>query len=121
MFQKWVWPRFSAGWFGGKMSAGARIFWALVEVLVAMLIGAIAAPVMWFIIRVLGLIPPIRLELLVFGGGGVLGALAGSISLAVVLKSLGERDRLALVVGAVGGAIGGVCSSVMFFPIVVIL
>jgi hypothetical protein len=108
------------------MSVGTRVVVAIIETLFGVLVGAIAVPVIWFICRVLGLI---RLMAIVFGGfkwlmffgGAVFGALAGVITIAVVMASLEEKDRLGVVLGAVGGAFGGLCSSVMFFPIVAIL
>jgi len=109
-----------------NMPIGARIVAAIIEMLFAVLVGAIAMPIIWFISRVLGLI---RLMAVVFGGlkwlmflgGAVFGALAGAIAMTVVIASLEEKDNLGVVLGAFGGAIGGLCSSVMFFPIVAVL
>lgn len=108
------------------MSVGTRVVVAIVETLFGVLIGAIAVPVIWFISRILGLIRLMAtiaggLAWLTFLGGIVFGALAGAITIAVVMASLEEKDKLGVVLGAVGGAFGGLCSSVMFFPIVAIL
>jgi hypothetical protein len=108
------------------MSAGGRIIVAVVETLFALLIGAVAVPIIWFFSRALGLIRLMAslaggLGWLMFLGGAVFGALAGAVAMVVVMAALEERSKLGLALGAFGGAIGGLCSSVMFFPIVAIL
>jgi hypothetical protein len=109
-----------------NMSLSARVVAAIIETLFAMLVGAIAMPIIWFISRILGLIHLMAvgfggLKWLMFLGGAVFGALAGAIAMIVVMASLEEKDKLGVALGAFGGAIGGLCSSVMFFPIVVVL
>ena len=108
------------------MSAGGRIVVAVVETLFALLIGAVAVPIIWFISRALGLIRPMAslaggLGWLMFLGGAVFGALAGASAMAIIIAALEEKNKLGFALGAFGGAIGGLCSSVMFFPIVAIL
>jgi hypothetical protein len=108
------------------MSAVTRIAVAILKVLFGVIIGAIAVPLAWFICRVLGLVPGMAivfggLKWLMFFGGVIFGALAGAIVMAAVMASLEEKDRFGVVLGAFGGAFGGFCSSVMFFPIVAIL
>jgi hypothetical protein len=103
-----------------------KIIVAIFKTLFGIIVGAVAVPVIWFICRLLGLI---RVMAIVFGGltwlmflgGMIFGALAAAITITAVLASLGEADKSSVVFGAVGGGIGGLCSSVMFFPIVAIL
>lgn len=91
----------------------------------AILVSGIAMPVIWFIIRLLGLIGPLitlfgMLNGLIYGGV-IVGAVIGALSIILILKTFGEWDKLGITVGMIGGVIGGVASSVMFFPIVAIL
>jgi hypothetical protein len=109
-----------------NMPVVTRIIVAILKVLFGVIIGAIAVPVAWFICRVLGLIRMMAvvfggLQWLMFLGGVIFGALAGAIVIAVIMMSLEEKSKSSVVLGALGGAVGGVCSSVMFFPIVAIL
>lgn len=108
------------------MSVSTKIVVAILKMLFAVLVGGIAVPVIWFIIRLLGLVRLMAiivggLKWLMFLGGAVFGALAGAIAIAAVMASLDEKDKPGIILGAFGGAIGGLCSSVMFFPIVAIL
>jgi hypothetical protein len=103
-----------------------KIVLAIFKMLFGVIVGAVAVPVIWFICRLLGLIRVMAivfrgLTWLMFLGGMIFGALAAAITIAAILASLGEKDRSAVVLGAVGGGIGGLCSSVMFFPIVAVL
>ena len=80
--------------------------------LFGILISGIAMPVIWFIIRLLGLIDPL-LNLfgggtwLMYTGGIIFGMLVGALSIIVILKAFGEWNRLGIILGAVGGVIGG--------------
>jgi len=108
------------------MSVGIRIAVAIFKTLFGVIVGAVAVPVIWFICRVLGLIRAMAIIFrgptwLMFLGGAIFGALAAAITIAAVLSSLDEKDKSSVVLGAFGGAVGGLCSSVMFFPIVAIL
>ncbi|HUV95528.1 MAG TPA: hypothetical protein VMX14_11985 [Anaerolineae bacterium] len=107
------------------MSVGNKIIAWVVEVVLGFLVGGVAVPVVWFIIRILGLIRPLGMALgldwLMFLGGIVIGALAGGITVRAIMASLYEEDKLNTVLGAVGGAVSGFLSSIMFFPIVAIL
>lgn len=103
-----------------------KIFWLLMAIFFAMLISGIAVPVIWFIMRLLGLIEP---SINLFGGitgvmytGGVaFGTVIGATSIIIILKAFGEWNKLGIMFGVIGGIIGGIGSSVMFFPIVAIL
>lgn len=108
------------------MSVAGNVVLAIIKVLFAMIVGGIATPIMWFILRLLDLIRPLALVFggltwLMFVGGAILGAIVGGITLAAVMASFDEVDRLSVILGALGGAVGGLASSVMFFPIVAIL
>ncbi len=107
------------------MSIGNKIITSVAGVLLGLLVGGVAVPVAWFIIRIFGLVRPlgmaVGLDWLMYLGGIVIGALAGGITLRAIMASLGEKDKLSTVLGAVGGAVSGFLSSIMFFPIVAIL
>ena len=107
------------------MAIVREIILSVVKVLFALLIGGVAAPVVWFIIRLLGLILPlglaIGLDWLMWIGGAIIGALAGGLVLRGIMSALEEEDRRSLVLGMVGGAVGGFLGSIMFFPIVALL
>jgi branched-subunit amino acid transport protein len=107
------------------MSAG-KILVFIGEVLLGIVISTIAMPVLWFLARVVGLLQPMRLSLgmiraLIYVGGPILGALVGAGVIAAILRALDEESRLGIVLAGIGGAIGGLAGSVMFFPIVAIL
>ena len=107
------------------MATARQIILSIVKVLFALLIGGVAAPVAWFVIRLLGLIRPlglaIGLDWLMWIGGTIIGALAGGLVLRAIMSALEEEDKLSLVLGMAGGAVGGFFGSIMFFPIVAIL
>lgn len=103
-----------------------KIFWLLMAILLAILVSGIALPVVWFIIRLLGLIEPLvnlfgGIRWLMVIGGITFGSLAGALSIMLILKVFGEWNKLGIIFGAIGGAIGGIVSSLMFFPLVAIL
>ena len=92
----------------------------------AVILAALAMPVIWTLVRIAGLIEPLAGLLggyngLMMIGGFVLGALIGGILLYFATKALGERSRTAIGFGAAGGALGGVAGTLLFFPIVVFL
>lgn len=107
------------------MSVGEKIITSVAEVLFGVLVGGLAVPVVWFIIRILGLIRPLGMALglgwLMYLGGAVIGALAGGITLRATMGSLHRERKLSTVLGAISGAASGCLSSIMFFPIVAIL
>jgi hypothetical protein len=107
------------------MATAREAILSVVKVLFALLIGGVAVPIVWFIIRLLGLIRPlgraIGLDWLMWIGGPIIGGIAGGLVLRAIMSALEEEDKLSLVLGMIGGAIGGFCGSIMFFPIVAIL
>jgi len=107
------------------MSVSGKIVMSISELLFGVLVGGLAVPVVWFIIRILGLIKPLGMALgldwLMYLGGIVIGALAGGITLRATMGSLHRERKLSTVLGVVSGAVSGLLSSIMFFPIVAIL
>ena len=85
-----------------------------------------AMPIIWFIIRWTWFIDPLLRLLggsinLMYAGGLVFGAMVGAGSIIITLRVVEEWSRLAIILGGIGGAIGGLASSIMFFPLVMIL
>lgn len=108
------------------MSAAKQIITSIVKLLFGLLVGGVAVPVAWFVIRLLGLILPlgmaVGLDWLMWVGGGIIGALAGGLTMRAIMVALEEEgDWLSIALGVVGGGVGGFCSSIMFFPIVALL
>lgn len=98
----------------------------LVSGLSAVIIGGIGTPVVWLILRVIGLTDAVigwlgQFEGLMIGGGLLIGALIGGTLSAVIARTLERTNKPAFIIGIIGGAIGGYASSLMFFSIVVIL
>jgi hypothetical protein len=107
------------------MSAAKQTITSIVKLLFGLLVGGIAAPVAWLILRLLGVIIPlgllIGLDWLMWVGGVIIGALAGGGVMKAIMSALEEDDWLSTFLGAIGGAVGGLLSSIMFFPIVALL
>ena len=107
------------------MSAAKQIITSIVKLLFGLLVGGVAVPVAWFVIRLLGLILPlgraVGLDWLMWVGGVIIGALAGGLTMRAIMVALEEGDWLSIALGVVGGGVGGFCSSIMFFPIVALL
>jgi hypothetical protein len=107
------------------MSAAKQIITSIVKLLFGLLVGGVAVPVAWFIIRLLGVIIPlgllIGLDWLMWVGGVIIGALAGGGVMKAIMSALEEDDWLSIFLGAIGGAVGGLFGSIMFFPIVALL
>jgi hypothetical protein len=108
------------------MSILSRILGLFLAVASGMIVAGIAVPVAWVVVRVLGLIPVLaaflgRLDYLMWLGGVVFGVLAGPLAVGGAIRAMGENDRAAIAAGAIGGAVGGLASSIMFFPIVGLL
>ena len=87
----WLWETIR----DGDVSIGGRIVVGLVQVPFAVIVGAIAMPVIWFVARVLGLIPAMlvvfrRLDWLTFLGGTVFGALSGATAMAAIGMAIDE-------------------------------
>jgi hypothetical protein len=61
------------------------------------------------------------LDWLMYLGGIVIGARAEGITLRATIGPLHREHKLSTVLRAVGGAVSGFLSSIMFFPIVAIL
>lgn len=103
-----------------------KLFGLLLSGLSALFVSTVGTPVVWFILRVVGLTDLIILWQghyygLMVGGGLLIGTLIGG-GLATLMAKMLERTRLMTSIASIiGGAIGGYVSSLMFFPIVVIL
>lgn len=106
------------------MSLGGKIVALIAVFLVGIIIGAVAAPLGWFFIRILGLVGILvrllgtSLPLL---GGALIGGGLAAVAMTGILKTLDETPRIGMVVGALGGAVGGLASSVIFFPFMAFL
>lgn len=98
----------------------------MLAIFLAIICSGMAMPIIWFIIRWTWFIDPL-LRLfggsinLMYAGGLVFGAMVGVGAMVVILKVLQEWSCLAIIGGGIGGAIGGLASSIMFFPLVAIL
>jgi hypothetical protein len=107
------------------MLTAKDIVTSIIKFLFGLLIGGVAAPVGWFILRLLGVIIPlgrlIGLDWLMWIGGAIIGALAGGGVVKAIMSALEEDGRLSILVGAIGGALGGFLGSIMLFPIVALL
>ncbi|MEZ4860813.1 MAG: hypothetical protein R3C14_05875 [Caldilineaceae bacterium] len=94
--------------------------------LLALLVGGLATPVLWLLLRLLGLIEWLAwvagsYQRLMIGGGLLLGAMVGGILLHLIQQGYGESHKLGVPAGMIGGAMGGLASSLMFFTIVAVL
>lgn len=101
-----------------------KIIALMLAFLLALLIGAVAAPLGWFLIRVFGLVGPlVRLmgRALPLVGGALIGAGATAVAMRAILKAIGERNRLTMLVSVLGGGVGGLASSVIFFSFMAFL
>jgi hypothetical protein len=107
------------------MLAAKGIVTSMVKLLFGLLIGGVAAPVAWFILRLLGVIIPlgmlIGLDWLMWVGGAIIGALAGGGVMKAIMSALEEDGWFSILLGAIGGTVGGFFGSIMFFPIVALL
>jgi hypothetical protein len=106
------------------MAIVGKIITLILEFLIALLIGAVAAPLGWFLLRVFGLVGFLVNLLgraLPFAGGAIIGAGVTTVAMSAILKAIGERHSVTLAVGALGGGIGGLASSVIFFPFMAFL
>jgi hypothetical protein len=108
------------------MSVVGRALGLLIFCAGGMICALFAVPIAWVLVRIAGLIPVLsralgRMDILVYLGGILFGAVAAALVIAAVIKAMGEEDRPAVIAGTVGGAIGGLASSIMFFPIVGLL
>ena len=103
-----------------------KLFWLFMATGLAIILSAMAVPVLWLILRVVGLLPVLirmvnNIQFLIQGGGLIFGLLVGSLAMVLLGRSQGRIDGWAVGFGALGGAVGGLASSLMFFPIVAIL
>ena len=108
------------------MAYAARIVVGVIELLLGLIVAGIVMPVLWFILRLLNLIPLLlvvfrQMDWLMLGVGLLAGVCAGALAVTWIRSVLAEESRLGTILGAVGGAIGGLASSIMFFPIIVVL
>jgi len=106
------------------MSLGGKIGTLIAVFLVTVIIGAVAAPLGWFLIRVFGLVGLlVRLlgRALPFVGGVLIGGGTAAGSMMGILKTLDETPRIGMVVGIIGGGLGGLAGSVIFFPFMAFL
>ncbi len=98
----------------------------IVGIILGAMVSAVVMPIIWYLSRMMplilhGLFLIFRgLVGVMFLGGMVLGAVVGASFMAIVVKK-SQLNRFAVMGGAIGGMVGGLCSSVIFFPIFVIV
>ncbi len=100
-----------------------KMMWSLIAFLSGIMAGGIAVPVLSVFVRLAGLIPNLvrlfgRVDMVMYLGGIVFGLPVAAVVLTLMLRAMGEEDRRVVIIGAVGGAVGGLASSIMFFPII---
>ena len=98
----------------------------LISGLSALIISGLGTPIVWLILRIVGVTDPLIIWLghyygLMVVGGLLIGAILGIILSVLIARILEKSNMAAFITRLVGGAIGGYASSLMFFPIVVIL
>ena len=103
-----------------------KLFWLLAGACFAALVSGIAMPVIWLMLRLVGLIGVLLhlfndVTLLMRLGGFIFGILVGALFILLMTRTFGDVNKLGVIFGALGGAVGGVASSIMFFPVVAIL
>lgn len=106
------------------MSLGGRIVTLTAVFLVGIVIGAAVTPLAWFLIRVFGLVSVlIRLlgTSLPLLGGALIGGGLTFTAMRGLARTLDETPRIGVVIGTLGGALGGLANSVIFFPIMAFL
>jgi len=94
--------------------------------LLAFFVSLFAMPVLWFVLRLIGLIAPLlnlfgSHTLLVQVGGLLMGGLVGALLLTILSRAYGQPGKTVTIVGFVGGVAGGLIGSLLFFPLVVFL
>jgi hypothetical protein len=94
--------------------------------LLGFVVSVFAMPVLWFVIRLVGLIDPLlnllgEPILLMQLGGLIMGGALGAILLTVLSRAYAQPGKTVTIVGLVGGALGGFIGSVLFFPLVAFL
>ncbi len=108
------------------MALVGKLIGALITFCAGIIAGGFVVPIMWIIIRLVGLIPVLTallgsLRLVMYLGGVVFGVVGAGLTVRWVVATMGEENRTAIIIAALGGAVGGLGSSVMFFPIVGLL
>jgi hypothetical protein len=103
-----------------------KVFWLLTGACFAALVSGIAMPVIWLMLRLVGLVDLLLylfkdVTLLMRLGGFIFGVLVGALFIVLMTRTFGDVNKLGLIFGALGGAVGGIASSIMFFPLVAIL
>ena len=103
-----------------------KLFWLLAGACFAALVSGIAMPIIWLLLRLVGLVDLLLhlfddATLLMRLGGVIFGVLIGALFMLLMTRTFGEVNKLGLIFGALGGAVGGVAGSIMFFPLVAIL